>query len=61
MRIEGIRSLCETFGCSHQAVAEWQDQGLPVEHRGGPNESSIFDSVRVHEWLVQRAVARVSG
>lgn len=61
MRIEGIAALCDVFGCSHQAVAEWQEQGMPVTERGGPNRPSVFDSVAVHEWLTKRAVDRVQG
>lgn len=61
MRIVGIQALCETFGCSHQSVANWQAEGLPVATRGGPGTPSTFDSADVHAWLVDRAVARVSG
>lgn len=59
MRIEGIAALCDMFGCSHQAVANWQAEGMPVLEAGGPNRPSIFDSVAVHEWLVARAVGKV--
>jgi phage terminase Nu1 subunit (DNA packaging protein) len=59
MRIEGIAALCDFFGCSHQAVANWRAEGMPVLEAGGANRPSIFDSVAVHEWLLQRAVTKV--
>ena len=53
MRVEGIKALCEVFGCSHQAIAEWQEQGMPVESRGGPNTPSVFETAdRLGEGLV---------
>lgn len=61
MRVEGIKALCEVFGCSHQAIAEWQEQGMPVESRGGPNTPSVFETADVHAWLVDRAVAKHTG
>lgn len=61
MRVEGIAALCDLLGYSHQTVAEWQEQGMPVLERGGPNRPSVFDSAAVLAWLVQRAVARVHG
>ncbi len=61
MEVQGIKALCEVFGCSHQAIAEWQQQGMPVLSRGGPNTPSVFQTVDVHAWLVDRAVAKASG
>jgi hypothetical protein len=61
MRVDGIAALCDLFGCSHQAVANWQAEGMPVLEAGGPNRSSAFDSAAVHAWLLQRAVGKVKG
>ena len=61
MKVQGIAGLCEIFGCSHQAIAEWQEQGMPVLERGGPNRASVFESVDVHQWLVDRQVSKVQG
>jgi phage terminase Nu1 subunit (DNA packaging protein) len=44
---------------SHQTIANWQEQGFPVAHRGGPGVPSEYDTAACIRWLVERELHKV--
>lgn len=46
------------FGVSHQTIANWQAEGMPVESRGGANLASEFDSAACIAWRVECEMRR---
>jgi phage terminase Nu1 subunit (DNA packaging protein) len=61
MIVRGTKDLCAIFGISRETLTVWQGEGLPVTERGGPGKQSVFDSVAVHTWIIDRAVRKASG
>ncbi|HQS81550.1 MAG TPA: terminase small subunit [Thiobacillus sp.] len=59
MKIIGIQSIADLFGVSHQTIANWQDQGLPVARRGGNGAPSEYESDECVRWLVERELSKV--
>lgn len=59
MKIIGIQSIADLFGVSHQTIANWQDQGLPVARRGGNGAPSEYESDECIRWMVERELSRV--
>lgn len=54
MRIVSIQGIASMFEVSHQTIANWQDQGLPVALRGGPGVPSEYESAACIRWFVDR-------
>lgn len=54
MRIVSIQSIASMFSVSHQTIANWQEQGLPVVLRGGPGVPSEYESADCIRWFVDR-------
>ncbi len=61
MEIEGIESLALVLGVSHQTIADWQKEGLPVKRRGGPGTPSLFDAASCIQWHTARAVQQAKA
>ncbi len=61
MLIIGIQQVADLFGVSHQSIANWQDDGMPVAVRGGPNVASQFDSAACIHWYIDRELHRASS
>lgn len=59
MNVIGIQSIADLFGVSHQTIANWQDQGLPVARRGGNGAPSEYESGECIRWLVERELRKV--
>jgi phage terminase Nu1 subunit (DNA packaging protein) len=53
--------VIEIFGVSLRAVQNWITEGLPILEAGGEGRAHehVFDTVVVHRWIRDRAVARV--
>lgn len=51
------KQLSEILGVSERTLTDWQDQRMPVEYRGGRGSSNQYDTARVIEWMIQRALA----
>lgn len=47
------------IGKSDVTIWEWQKEGLPIERRGENGTANEYDTERVIEWMVQRAVLKV--
>jgi phage terminase Nu1 subunit (DNA packaging protein) len=56
--------LADIFGYSPDSFRGWVKEGLPVAQKPNPKakdprgRARLFDTKRVHRWLVQRATAR---
>ena len=52
--------LIECFGASRRVIQNWLNDGLPIAEQGGSGrgDESVFETVAVHRWLIDRAVAR---
>jgi phage terminase Nu1 subunit (DNA packaging protein) len=50
MRITGQQSIADVFGVTRESIDTWQNQGMPVEVRGGPGVPSIYDSAVCIAW-----------
>lgn len=50
--------LEQILGLSHTTLTEYQEQGLPIEIRGDRGEEHEYDTAKVVEWLIQRALTR---
>ena len=51
------QQVAEIYGKTKQTVQNWVGAGMPVKHKGGRGKASIFDSVDVFNWLVEREIA----
>jgi len=61
MMISGVQGIADLFGVSHQAIANWQAEGMPVAVRGGAGAPSEYDSATCIKWMVDREVHKVQG
>lgn len=59
MRITGQQGIADLFGVSRETIDNWQQQGMPVDVRGGPGVPSEYDSERCVRWLVERELGKV--
>lgn len=51
------RQLADIVGKSERTLTEYQDQGLPIELLGDRGTENQYDTAKVIEWLIQRALA----
>lgn len=51
------RQLADIVGVSERTLTEWQDGGLPIELVGGRGVDNQYETAKVIEWMVQRALA----
>lgn len=51
------RELAAIVGVSERTLTEWQEQGLPVELVGGRGLDNQYDTAKVIEWRIQKALA----
>lgn len=51
------RELAAVLGVSERTLTEWQEQGLPIEVIGGRGLDNQYDTAKVIEWRIQRALA----
>lgn len=61
MRIIGQEQIAAVFGVAPKTIVEWQEDGFPVAHRGGPGVPSEYDSEACITWLVDRERTKVQG
>lgn len=52
------RELAEVFGVSHQTMANWTREGMPVLTRGENGQENQYDTATVIEWYAARAVSK---
>lgn len=52
------RELAEFTGYSERALTDMQDEGLPIEKKGSRGEENVYDTQRVIEWLINRALIK---
>jgi phage terminase Nu1 subunit (DNA packaging protein) len=51
------RQLSDILGVSEVSLTKWQRDGLPMEVDAGRGGSNQYDTARVIEWMIQRALA----
>lgn len=51
------RQLAEILGVSERTITDWQGHGLPIEAIGGRGLDNQYDTAKVIEWRIQRALA----
>ena len=61
MKVTGQQGIADMFGVSRETIDNWQQDGMPVEKRGGPGVPSEYDSVECINWLLSREVKKVQG
>jgi len=61
MKIVSIQSIASLFDVSHQTIANWQEQGFPVAHRGGPGVPSEYDSADCIRWRIARELDKAGA
>lgn len=49
--------LAEIVGVSERTLTDYQQDGMPIASIGGRGMENQYDTAKVIEWLVQRAVA----
>lgn len=49
--------LSDVVGKSERTLTQWQDDGMPIVSVGGRGMDNQYDTARVIEWIVQRALA----
>ncbi|MDB5864665.1 MAG: phage terminase small subunit gpNu1 [Betaproteobacteria bacterium] len=59
-RLVNKARLAELLDTSERALTDWQEQGMPIEHRGERGESHEYDVARVFAWYAEREVRKVS-
>jgi phage terminase Nu1 subunit (DNA packaging protein) len=52
------RELSEIMGVTERSLTDWQEEGLPIAHKGERGEENVYDTEIVINWRVQRALAR---
>lgn len=55
------RELAELLGVSDQTLSEWQEQGMPVEERGGPGVSGRYNVPACVRWASRREIDKRVG
>jgi terminase small subunit / prophage DNA-packing protein len=58
-KIVNQSELAALIGKSDVTIWEWQKEGLPMQSRGENGQANKYDTERVIDWLVQRAVLKV--
>ncbi|MBK9019628.1 MAG: terminase small subunit [Sulfuritalea sp.] len=61
MKITGQQAIADLFGVSRESIDNWQREGMPVEARGGPGVSSVYDSEKCIAWRVKAEVIKARG
>lgn len=61
MKVTGQQGIADMFGVSRETIDNWQQDGMPVEKRGGPGVPSEYDSVACINWLLDREVKKVQA
>ena len=61
MQVSGQQGIADMFGVSRETIDNRQQDGMPVEVRGGPGVPSQYDSVTCINWLLNREVKKVQG
>lgn len=61
MRIVGQEQIADFLGVAPKTIVEWQEQGLPIEVRGGPHVPSEYDSVACISWMIDRALKKAGS
>jgi hypothetical protein len=61
MKITSQQSIADVFGVTRETIDTWQNQGMPVEVRGGPGVPSIYDSAVCIAWRVESEVKKLHG
>lgn len=56
-KIVNKRELADIVGKSERTLTEWQELGMPVELVGGRGLENEYDTVKVIEWQIQRALS----
>lgn len=54
--ISNKNQLADIMGVSERTLTEWQDAGMPVEAVGGRGLENQYDTAKVIEWRLQRAL-----
>lgn len=50
------RELSEILGVSHQTMARWSAEGMPVRRRGVNGQENAYDTREVIDWMIRREV-----
>jgi phage terminase Nu1 subunit (DNA packaging protein) len=51
------KQLADVMGVSERTLTEWQELGMPIESVGGRGLENQYETAKVIEWRVQRALA----
>lgn len=52
------KELAEIVGATERTLTEWQKHSsFPIEHEGQRGQSNIYDTAKVVQWMIQRALA----
>lgn len=54
--IANKNQLADIMGVSERTLTEWQDAGMPIEVVGGRGMENQYDTAKVIEWRLQRAL-----
>lgn len=57
MELKAVQ-VAEFYGVTTKTVQNWITQGMPVKQKGSKGVASVFESVDVHNWLLERAVQK---
>lgn len=49
--------LAEIVGLSEVTISQWRDKGIPIERQGGHGIETIYDTKKVIDWMILRAVS----
>jgi hypothetical protein len=44
------RALAAVMGCHMQTITGWEQEGMPLAHRGGRGRPNLYDEVEVRAW-----------
>lgn len=61
MNVTGQQGIADMFGVSRETIDNWQQDGMPVEKRGGPGVPSEYDSVACINWRLDRELKKVQA
>lgn len=59
MLVTGQENIASIIGVAPKTIVEWQEQGFPIEVRGGPGVPSKYDTAACIRWLVERELRKV--
>lgn len=57
-KVVNQRELAEVFGVSHQTMANWQREGMPVLKQGENGQENQYATAAVIEWYAARTVQK---